>query len=255
MQQPLEPRQVTLRDALSWFKEAVLLILRRPHFYLLPVLPIVVYHRDLIDSLIIFPMYFLLFFTLMLGVSELVDHSQPLQPKRLWQQLINTLGLNGGLLLGMLLVQLMVVALLVMGYTPPMIEQVRINVGPTWVENIHELSSSAMILLIFFQYTHGWFRHALRQLQGIPAGVAKQLSRKASIMNFFVIWQISMGMLLTQLVSFFMPLWIEFAIKAALLLILPPYCYVAYRHIFLGKKENAPVKVQQAVSAHAHAHS
>lgn len=255
MQQPLEPRQVTLRDALGWFKEAAMLILRRPHYYLLPILPIAVLRGDAIDYLLIFPTYFLLLFTLSLGMSECVDHSRPLAAKHLWQQLLSTLGFNGGLLLGMIVIRLLVVLLLATGYTPPMINQTTINVGPSWAENIHELSSSAMILLIFFQYIHGWFRHALRQLQGIPASVAKQLSRKASIINFFVIWQVSMGMLLSQLVSFYLPLWIEFTIKAALLIILPPYCYVAYRHIFLGKKANAPVRVPEVEGIAAMKHS
>jgi hypothetical protein len=249
-----EPRQITARDALVWFKETLGLILRRPHYFVLPVLPVLVFAYDWLGFFVLYPLYFLLVFTLQLCLSEVADTSSTLQPRRIWQQLKQCLMLNSGLFGGMLVLRAIVVALLLLGYTPPLAEQTNLSSGPTWMQNMNELSSLGMVLLIFLQFIHGWFRHALLVFQGLPAELSKHLSRKATLLNFYVIWQVAMGILLIHFLSFFAPLWVEFVIKTAILLWLPPYLYVAYRHIFLGKKDNAPVQVRQVVSAPAHSH-
>ena len=250
-----EPRQITARDALAWFKETVGLILRRPHYFVIPVLPVMVFSYDLLEFFVLFPIYFLLAFTLQLCLSEAADNSYALQPSRLWHQLKQCLGLNSGLFGGMVVLRGIVLALLLLGYPPPLADQTSLNTGPEWMQNINELSSLGMVLLIFLQFIHGWFRHALRVFHDLPAELAKHLSRKATIINFYVIWQVAMGILLIHFLSFFAPLWIEFVIKTVILLCLPPYLYIAYRHIFFGRKENAPVKVRQVASAPAHSHS
>lgn len=248
MQHEFEPQHVSMRDALSWFKSAYQLILRRPHYFIVPVLPAALFPGEWFDYFLLLPIYFLLIFTLQLSISEAVDNSQPLDPRRLWQQLVHCLGLNAGLALGMLVLRGGVMALVLLGYTPPLIQDTNIELGPVWMGNIHEMASCSMILLIFLQYIHGWFRHSLRLFHELPAQLAKHLSRKAAILNFFVIWQIAISVLLVHMIAFFTPLWVEFAIKSVLLLIFPPYLYIAYRHIFLGKKDNAPVKVKQPVT-------
>ncbi|MBI3561106.1 MAG: hypothetical protein HY080_05250 [Gammaproteobacteria bacterium] len=245
MSEQFDPQPISLRDALDWFKSATLLILRRPLYFVLPILPAAVFGGEVVQFLIIFPLYFLLVFTVLLSVSQRVDTSQPLRPQILWQQLKHCLGLNAGLFAGMLVLRVVVVLMVIYDAVPTLLPETAVNIPPEWAANLLELSSSGMILLIFFQYTHGWFRHALRLFHELPADLAQQLSRKATLLNFYVLWQVSMGLLLVYFLTFFIPLWVEFTLKMALLIILPPYLYVAYRHIFLGKKANAALVTRQ----------
>ena len=250
-----EPRQVTASDALAWFKEAFGLILRRPHYFVLPVLPVLLLAFEPLIYLVLYPIFYLLLFTIQLSLSEVADNSNGVRVTRLWHQLKQVLMLNAGLYGGMMFMRIIVLVMLQMGYTPPLVEQVNIDKMPEWMQHINELSSLGIVLLIFLQFIQGLFRHALLIFHDLPADVARHLSRKATLLNYMVIWRVSAAILFVHFLSFFAPSWAGFVIQDAILLLLPAYLYVAYRHIFLGKKENAPVKVRQIIGAPVHGHN
>jgi len=246
----LEPRRVSLRDIPHWARESWQLLWRRPLGFLAASF---VYHGLALTSQSIpwlaLLLSVLLCYMLLLVViagAEAADLHKPLGPARIYAMLrraIVSLSLLTALYLCIFIVAAVITALLLPGAPAgeaPAQEQLAVLL---WIEP-GELSF--MILYMGIIVTSMWFLAPLLALHELGLRDARALAKRAFDKNDLVV-------LVASNVPFFSILGcaliteVSVALSPLLVPLIAIYQYVAYRHVFLGRRQNAPQPVKAAV--------
>lgn len=256
------PRRVSIRDVPGWLREAWLLFLRRPVAFV--ALALGYYFLSYASRTL--GAFFLLFALLLcqiflyvgIVVAEAADGSKPVLHRPTYAMIRNVLWIQ--LILACAFTLLFFLSLLVgmaiaSKLPPPMHE------GPPsalftylkwmWPGKIAFLSLYFGMIILSL-----WFLSPLLALHEMGLRAALALARRAERMNEQVLLVAShMPFMLFSLAMSFLP-GLSLVVAFALFTLFAPYQYVVYRHIFLGRKDNAPVPARAAHAvAHTHSHA
>ncbi len=250
MPDSLEPRRVSLSDIPHWARESWQLLWRRPLGFVGASL---VYHGLALSSqsipwialLLSVLLCYMLLLVAILG-AEAADLHRRLGPVRIYAVLrraVVCLALLAALYVSIFIIAAVITALLLPGLPAgeqPAREALAIL---RWVEP-GELSF--MILFMGTIVTSMWFLAPLLALHDLGLRDARALARRAFVKNDIVV-------LVASNVPFFTILGCALITEVSMLLspLLVPliaiFQYVAYRHVFLGRRENAPLPAKTAL--------
>jgi len=246
----LEPQRVSVRDIPHWARESWQLLWRRPLGFLAASL---VYHGLALTSQsipwIALLLSVLLCYMLLLVViagAEAADHHRALGAAQIYallRRVVVSLSLLTVLYLCIFIVAAVLTALLFSGVTGGEQSSREPAAVLLWIEP-GELSF--MILYMGIIVTSSWFLAPLLALHELGLRDARALARRAFDKNDIVV-------LVASNVPFFTILGcalvsdVSVALSPLLVPLIAIYQYVAYRHVFLGRRQNAPQPVKAAV--------
>jgi hypothetical protein len=246
----LEPRRVSVRDIPHWARESWQLLWRRPLGFIAASL---VYHGLALSSHSIpwlaLLLSILLCYMLLLAVivgAEAADNHRALGAARIYAMLrrvVVSLSLLSAFYLCIFVVAAVLTALLLPQAADGEQAARQQLAVLRWIEP-GELSF--MILFMGTIVTSTWFLAPLLALHDLGLRDARVLARKAFDKNDIVVLVATnvpfFGILGCALIS-------EVSVALSLLLVplIAIFQYVSYRHVFLGRRENAPVPAKAAV--------
>ena len=250
----LEPQRVSLRDIPHWARESWQLLWRRPLGFLVASL---VYHGLALSShsipWIALLLSILLCYMLLLAVivgAEAADNHRALGVVRVYAMLrrvVVSLSLLSAFYLCIFIVAAVLTALLLPGASggeQAASEQLAVL---RWIEP-GELSF--MILFMGTIVTSTWFLAPLLALHELGLRDARALAKRAFDKNDIVV-------LVATNVPFFGILGcallteVSVALSPLLVPLIAIFQYVSYRHVFLGRRENAPLPAKSTVGESA----
>ena len=246
----LEPQRVSVRDIPHWARESWQLLWRRPLGFIAASLA---YHGLALSSqsipwialLLSVLLCYMLLLVVILG-AEAADHHRALGAARIYAMLrrvIVSLALLAALYLCIFIIAAVVASLLLpsmSGGEQSGREQLALL---RWIEP-GELSF--MILFMGTIVTSMWFLAPLLALHELGLRDARGLARRAFDKNDIVV-------LVASNVPFFTILGcalitqVSVALSPLLVPLFAIYQYVAYRHVFLGRRQNAPLPAKAAL--------
>ena len=246
----LEPQRVSVRDIPHWARESWQLLWRRPLGFLAASLA---YHGLALSSqsipwiaLLLSVLLCYMLLVVVIAGAEAADHSRPLGVARIYAMLrrvVVSLSLLTAFYLCIFIAAAVITAMLFPSLPAgeePAREPLAILL---WIEP-GELSF--MILYMGIIVTSTWFLAPLLALHELGLHDARALAKRAFVKNDIVV-------LLASNVPFFTILGcalitnVSVSLSPLLVPLIAIYQYVAYRHVFLGRRENAPQPAKAAV--------
>lgn len=247
----LEPQRVSLSDIPHWARESWQLLWRRPLGFLAASL---VYHGLALTSqsipwvaLLLSVLLCYMLILVVIAGAEAADLHKDLGAARIYAMLrrvIVSLSLLTALYLCVFVVAAVITALLFQGVPgggeAPAEKPLAVLL---WIEP-GELSF--MILYMGIIVTSMWFLAPLLALHELGLRDARALAKRAFVKNDIVV-------LVASNVPFFTILGcavisdVSVVLSPLLVPLIAIYQYVAYRHVFLGRRQNAPQPVKSAV--------
>lgn len=251
MSASLEPQRVSVRDIPDWARASWQLLWRRPVTFLAAS---AVYHGLALSSqsipwiaLLLSVLLCYMMLLALIAAAESADLHKPLGAARIYALLrraIVCLALLTALYLCIFVLAAVIAAVLIPEMPAAESTSQAARATLWWIEP-GELSF--MILYMGTIVTSMWFLAPLLALHELELRDARALAKRAFIKNDIVI-------LVASNVPFFAILVLAALTEISLLLslLLVPlfaiYQYVAYRHVFLGRKQNAPVPARAATA-------
>ncbi len=253
--EPLRPITVTPRDSLVWLRESAILARRK---LVSAGLLTVTYAAltlfttsDSILSVLLGALLCQLYLTGMMLVAEAADHSRSVHEMPIGRAIREVAGFSILLSVAAALIVLTVAVVFqpVIESTAESVAQV-VSHEPPWLLAL--LLTPALIALSVFgvgiAWLHQWFVYPLLVHHELRLKEAMRLALRAQALNTIPFALVVVVPIL--LLNGLMIIW-----ENAALLLLPvlpiagALMYVSYRHVFLGRRDNAPVRVRTAVGA------
>jgi len=246
MKDSLEPGKVELADIRIWLRESMALLRRKYWLYL----PFSLGFFLLAFKLQMFS--YLMFFTglilcqavlaVTLEIASASDNSQPISLQRCYQALLNSVVTV--LLLSVFYVLLWFVAAKVASFLI-VDDFLGLESGPpaiSFLQWLYPGTISLFVVYIGVMITTLWFLLPLTVFHKLSLIDAMKLAKRGEQLNFTVILVASY---LPFSAFFLLFMFSELALVIAIvcLPLFGIYQYVSYRHVYLGRRENAPAKV------------
>lgn len=247
----LEPRPVRVRDIRDWLKESADLFRRRLLFFVCLSLAFhyLAWSSRIfgVPGLVLATLICQVFVALSIFAAHAADNTRPISLRTMWITVRNIIWYL--VLLTLLYVVIFVLAMFVGQYLDFNLTGVDYTAKPLY-QSLRWLfmgQFAFIVILSCIVITSFWFLNPLIALHSLKLRDAIRLARRAESKNILVVFVASypllLGALAIDLVS-------ELGLFANIFLIplFGIYQYVSYRHVFLGKKENAPVPVAEEVA-------
>lgn len=257
------PRYVSIRDVPGWLREAWLLFLRRPATFVALALA----YYFLCHAAHSLGLFFLLFALLLcqmflcvgIVVAEAADLSRPVLHKPTYAMIRNVLWMQLILacVFAVLFILSLIVGMAIASKLPPVADSLQselfLALKWMWPGKIAFLSLYFGLIILAL-----WFLSPLLALHEMGLRASWVMARRAERMNEEVLLAAShLPFIVFSLLMSFYP-GISLIVAFALFTLFAPYQYVAYRHVFLGRKQNRPVlarAMSALVPARVHVHT
>lgn len=247
MTDSLEPEKVTLSDVRIWLRESVAL-LRRKYWVYLPF--------SLCFFLAAFKLQMFSYVTFFAGlilcqavlavtieIACASDHSQPVSVWRCYQALLNSVVTV--LLLSVFYVLMWLVAARVASFLI-VDDLLGIDSGPpaiSYLQWLYPGTISLFVVYIGVMITTLWFLLPLTVFHKLSLIDTMKLAKRGEQKNFAVI-VVASYLPFSGFFVLFMFSELALVVAVACLPLFGIYLYVSYRHVYLGRRDNAPARVQ-----------
>lgn len=243
----LEPRRVRPGDILVWIRESWSLLWRRPILFfttsaVFHLLAYSVSRTSYVSTLLVILVGYMSLLVL-ISFANASDHSRPVNVMpnyRMIKRVILSLLLLT--IIYILIYLAMAILTLLIEFEAPAIDYSarELYTAFKWV---WPGKFSFTILYIGIVMTSMWFLPPLLALHELDIGDARKLARRAQQKNEWVVF-------LASYIPFVLMIVLTFVTELSYLLnllfvpLFALYLYIAYRHVFLGKRENSPVPLK-----------
>ena len=254
MTESLEPEKVALSDVRVWLRESVALLRRKYWFYLplslcfffaafkLQMLSYVTFFAGLILCQAVL--------AITIEVACASDHSQPVSARRCYQAVLNsvvTVILLSVFYVLMWLIASRIASVLIVD------DFLGIDSGPpaiSYLQWLYPGTTSLFVVYIGVMITTLWFLLPLTVFHKLSLIDAMKLAKRGEQKNFVVI-VVASYLPFSGFFVLFMFSELALVVAVACLPLFGIYLYVSYRHVYLGRRDNAPARVRsrEAVSA------
>ena len=252
MNYSLEPGKVELADVRIWLRESVALLRRRYWLYL----PfsvgffLVAFKLQMFNYLTFFTGLILCqaFLAITIEIASASDNSRPVSVQRCYQALLNSVVTV--LLLSVFYVLMWLVAAKVASFLI-VDDLLGIDSGPpaiSYLQWLYPGTISLFVVYIGVMITTIWFLLPLTVFHKLGLIDAMRLAKQGEQKNFAVI-VLSSYLPFSAFFLLFMFSELALVVAVACLPLFGIYLYVSYRHVYLGKRENAPARVRQRAVA------
>lgn len=251
MNNPIEPQRVEISDVRFWLSETFALFRRRAFLFLsLSVCFFIVCHKLVMTSYLTFLIGLILCqvcLVLSIELARTADESRPVSINRCYAALQNSVLTT--VLFGMFFVLLWIVAAKVAAMF--MFEEVLGEIASpppiSFLQWLYPGTVGIFVVYIGVMVTTMWFLLPLAVFHRLGFVDSLKLAKRGERINFPVV-----------VVASYAPFFVFFALfvvsELALVIAIPClplfgiYLYVAYRHVYLGRRENSPARVKSTVA-------
>jgi len=254
MTDSLEPEKVTLSDVRIWLRESMAL-LRRKYWLYLPfsLCFFLAAHKLQMFSYITFFAGLILcqaVLAITIEIASASDHSQPVSAQRCYQALLNSV--ITVLLLSAFYVLMWVIAARVASFLI-VDDLLGIDSGPpaiSYLQWLYPGTISLFVVYIGVMITTLWFLLPLTVFHKLSLIDTMKLAKRGEQKNFVVI-VVASYLPFSAFFVLFMFSELALVVAVACLPLFGIYLYVSYRHVYLGRRDNAPARVQSREVASA----
>ncbi len=250
----LEPEKVVLSDVRIWLRESVAL-LRRKYWLYLPFslgFFVAAFKLQMFSYITFFAGLILCqaVLAVTIEIASASDHSQPVSTQRCYQALLNSI--LTVVLLSVFYVLMWLVAAKVASFLV-VDDLLGIDSGPpaiSFLQWLYPGTISLFVVYIGVMITTLWFLLPLTVFHKLSLIDAMKLAKRGEQKNFVVI-VVASYLPFSAFFVLFMFSELALAVAVACLPLFGIYLYVSYRHVYLGRRENAPVRVRSREMASA----